>query len=141
MFETFLLAGGLAAGILLFLRLFAHKRKPKARYMPRYEVKSHHKVTKSAGNGRYRAVSCRGACSAIKSLQDKRFLHTEAPTLPVSGCTASRCECVYTHHDDRRTGRKDRRGLSQMAKDFFDYSDQSNRRHRRGRRTEDLAMI
>ena len=31
MFETFLLAGGLVAGILLFFRLFARKRKPMAR--------------------------------------------------------------------------------------------------------------
>ena len=141
MFETFLLAGGLAAGILLFLRLFAHKRKPKARSVPTYEGASHHKAVKAAANSQYRAVSCNGHCAAVQVLQGKRFLEREAPPLPVTGCTASRCECVYVHHDDRRTGRKDRRGLSQISKEFFDYSDQPNRRNRRGRRAADLAMV
>ena len=143
MFETFLLAGGLAAGILILLKLFARKRKPKTRVRsaPEYEGTSHHKVVKAASNSRYKAVSCIGQCPAIKGLQGKRFLHREAPTLPVPGCTASRCDCVYTHHDDRRLGKRDRRGLSQISKEFFDYSGQPNRRNRRGRRTADLAMV
>ncbi|MEP5570006.1 MAG: hypothetical protein ABJN62_19355 [Halioglobus sp.] len=142
MFETFILAGGLAAGILIFLKLFARKRKPKSkvRAAPAYKGTSHHKVVKAGANSRYAAVSCRGHCSAIKGLQGKRFLEREAPALPVMGCTASRCDCVYTHHDDRRTGKRDRRGLSQISKEFFDYSGKPNRRNRRGRRTADLAM-
>ena len=140
MIETFVLAGALAAGILIFLRLFAHKREPKARSAPVYQSSSHYKPVKSAANGRFRAVSCNGACPAIKSLEGKRFLEREAPALPLAGCTAARCDCVYAHHDDRRTGRKDRRGLSQIEKEFFAYSGKINRRMRRGRRSTDLSI-
>lgn len=140
MIETFVLAGALAAGILIFLRLFAHKREPKARSAPEYRASSHYKSVKSAANGRFRAVSCSGGCPSIRNLEGKRFLEQEAPILPLPGCNASRCDCVYVHHDDRRTGRKDRRGLSRISKEFFDYSGKPNRRMRRGRRASDLAM-
>ncbi len=142
MFETFLLAGGLVAGILIFLKLFARKRKPstRVRSVPVYEGSSHHKVVKAVGNSRYAAVSCNGHCSAIRGLQGKRFLEREAPTLPVPGCTAARCDCVYTHHDDRRTGKRDRRGLSQISKEFFEYSGKPNQRQRVGRRLSDIVI-
>ncbi len=137
MFETFLLAGGLVAGILLFFRLFARKRKPMARSALGYQAALRQKAVKSSTNSRYVAVSCNGHCSAIKRLQGKRFLEREAPHLPLPGCPAARCDCMYTHHDDRRTGRRDRRGLSQIAKEFFNYSEQPNRRNRPGRRASD----
>ena len=140
MIETFILAGALAAGIVVFLRLFAHKREPKARSTPAYQSSSHYKAVKPVGNSQFRAVSCNGACSAIRSLEGKRFLEREAPTFPLPGCTAARCDCVYVHHEDRRTGRKDRRGLSQIDREFFDYSGKTNRRMRRGRRASDLAI-
>jgi hypothetical protein len=142
MFETFILAGVLAAGILLLLRIFARKRKPESRTRSAsvYEASTHRKAVKSMANGRYRAVSCSGNCPAVRNLVGKRFLEREAPTLPVPGCTASRCDCIYTHHDDRRAGRKDRRGLSQVDKEFFSYAGQPNRRTLRGRRASDLAM-
>ena len=140
MFETFVLAGALAAGILIFLRLFAHKREPKARSTLVYKSSSHYKALKPGANSRYRAVSCSGRCSAVKSLDNKRFLERDAPSFPLPGCTAARCDCVYLHHEDRRSGRKDRRGLSQIDREFFDDSGKVNRRMQRGRRASDLAM-
>lgn len=41
-------------------------------------------------------------CQAIKALHGKRFLSSEAPTLPIQGCDQAHCECDYVHHDDRR---------------------------------------
>ena len=60
---------------------------------------------------RYHAVSIKPgayACSAANDIAGQRFLATEAPNLPLPGCDAAECECHFTHHDDRRTG-KDRR--------------------------------
>ena len=60
---------------------------------------------------RYHAVSIKPgayACSAANDIAGQRFLATEAPNLPLPGCDAAKCECHFTHHDDRRTG-KDRR--------------------------------
>lgn len=59
----------------------------------------------------YHAVSIRfsaNACNAAKALAGHRFLSNAAPTLPLPECNASECNCRFTHHDDRRTG-KDRR--------------------------------
>ncbi|TDG12907.1 hypothetical protein E2F43_15235 [Seongchinamella unica] len=140
MIETFVLAAALAAGIVLFLRLFAHKRQPRVRSAPVYQASSHYKQVKPAARSQYRAVSCSGPCPAVRNLDGKRFLEREAPSLPLPGCTAARCDCVYVHHEDRRSGRKDRRGLSQIEREFFDHSGKPNRRMRRGRRASDLAV-
>lgn len=60
----------------------------------------------------YHAVSIKLSdfpCTAAKDLASQRFLSSEAPKLPLSGCTnASTCSCRFVHHKDRRTG-KDRR--------------------------------
>jgi len=48
------------------------------------------------------------ACSAANEIAGQRFLATEAPNLPLPGCDAAECDCHFTHHNDRRTG-KDRR--------------------------------
>jgi hypothetical protein len=59
----------------------------------------------------YHAVSIEpGArsCAAVKAVQEKRFLSSAAPTLPLKGCTSSTCQCRYVHHNDRRSVR-DRR--------------------------------
>ena len=60
---------------------------------------------------RYHAVSIKPgayACSAANDIAGQRFLAAEAPSLPLPGCNAAECECHFTHHNDRRTG-KDRR--------------------------------
>ena len=60
---------------------------------------------------RFHAVSIKPgsyACSAANEIAGQRFLAAEAPNLPLPGCDAAECECHFTHHNDRRTG-KDRR--------------------------------
>jgi hypothetical protein len=58
-------------------------------------------VVFSAGNN-----SCRKALE----YQTKPILLSNAPNLPLQGCSAVKCECSLLHHDDRRTG-IDRRDL------------------------------
>ena len=62
-------------------------------------------------SSKYHAVSIKPgayACSAANDLAGDRFLASEAPSLPLPGCDAADCDCHFTHHKDRRTG-KDRR--------------------------------
>lgn len=42
------------------------------------------------------------ACVAARRLEGQRFLASEAPSLPLPGCSSLNCTCVYTHFDDRR---------------------------------------
>ncbi len=59
----------------------------------------------------YHAVSVKAgayACSAANNIAGKRFLASQAPSLPLPDCDAGECECHFVHHNDRRTG-KDRR--------------------------------
>lgn len=59
----------------------------------------------------FHAVSIRAganACAAAKALLGERFLSAEAPSIPLPNCDASKCECRFQHHADRRSG-KDRR--------------------------------
>jgi len=54
----------------------------------------------------YHAVSVEapiGACAAATAVRDQRYLSTEAPSLPLAGCSdPARCKCRYKHWDDRR---------------------------------------
>jgi hypothetical protein len=59
----------------------------------------------------YHAVSVEPGlrcCDAARDVAHRRYLSTEAPMLPLEGCTQASCQCRYAHHDDRRTTR-DRR--------------------------------
>jgi hypothetical protein len=85
---------------------------------------------------RFAAVEIRwrsGACEAARALEEQRFLASQAPALPLVGCTRTRCNCTFTKLSDRRTD--DRRwgheGLS--AAMFLD----EDRRNRAGRRDTD----
>lgn len=85
---------------------------------------------------RFAAVEIRrrsGACDAARALEGQRFLANQAPTLPLVGCTSTRCECTFAKLSDRRTD--DRRwghdGLS--AAMFLD----EERRNHAGRRDTD----
>jgi hypothetical protein len=51
-------------------------------------------ITPPPGNG----------CKAVQDCGAKRFLSSEAPTLPLPGCDAAQCKCRYVHRDDRRAG-------------------------------------
>ena len=35
-------------------------------------------------------------------LETRRFLSSEAPLLPLAGCTETSCQCRYVHYADRR---------------------------------------
>lgn len=79
----------------------------------------------------------RNACPACQALAGKRFLATEAPRLPVTGCLHSLvCNAVYKHHDDRRAGprRDSEQGLPAVARAGVEAAE---RRIGRGRRTGD----
>jgi hypothetical protein len=91
-------------------------------------------------SARYHAVSIKPgayACSAANDLAGQRFLASEAPSLPLSDCNAADCECHFTHHKDRRSG-KDRRspftsgGMAAATGTFG-----SERREGRDRRLDD----
>lgn len=63
------------------------------------------------GSTTHHAVSIKPgayACSQANEMAGERFLATQAPEIPLPGCTSSSCECHFVHHTDRRTG-KDRR--------------------------------
>ena len=53
----------------------------------------------------YAAVSIKtrlGACNAAITAQDKVFLSTAAPPLPLPECDVEECACRYVFYDDRR---------------------------------------
>ena len=60
----------------------------------------------------YHAVSIEPgarACAAARAAENKRFLSSAAPMLPLRECTHSlACQCRYVHHQDRRTQRERR---------------------------------
>ena len=80
--------------------------------LDRPEERKDRRVSPALKNGsKYHAVSIKPgtyACSAANDLAGERFLASEAPSLPLPGCDATECDCHFTHHKDRRTG-KDRR--------------------------------
>ena len=42
-------------------------------------------------------------CEAVQAYRAARFLSSDAPRLPLPGCTApDTCSCMYKHHADRR---------------------------------------
>ena len=48
------------------------------------------------------------ACNEANEIAGERFLATEAPEIPLPGCTSSNCECHFIHHNDRRAGKERR---------------------------------
>lgn len=52
----------------------------------------------------------RQACPAIQGLTGQRYLSAEAPALPLPGCDQQKCQCVYSHHGDRRDPEERRTG-------------------------------
>lgn len=138
MIETILPAVILAALALLITRLLFSKRKPRGKSTPAYRGSPHRSdSTPRRREGRFRAVSCTGDCAAVREIRGQRFLEREAPSLPLPGCMKSRCHCIYIHHDDRRSGHRDRRGLSRSSNLPLP---EDRRAGPRGRRATDLAM-
>jgi hypothetical protein len=55
------------------------------------------------------------ACKRALAYQTKPILISNAPDLPLLGCSAEKCACSLVQYDDRRTG-KDRRDMEILDK-------------------------
>ncbi len=53
------------------------------------------------------------ACKSALAYQTKPILMSNAPDLPLLGCSAEKCACSLVQYDDRRTG-KDRRDMEML---------------------------
>ena len=136
--EIFLPAVILAALALMVTRLLFSKRKPRGKSVPAYRGSPQRRnASAPRSGGGFRAVSCSGDCAAVREIRGQRFLEREAPSLPLPGCMESRCHCIYIHHDDRRSGHRDRRGASRPGNPPLP---EDRRAGPRGRRATDLAM-
>lgn len=83
----------------------------------------------------YHAVSIRPgvvSCQASKQFGNLRFLSKKAPRFPLPECTCPKCECSYTHYDDRRQGIDRRKKLATPPAAAI-----VNRRMNHGRRSTD----
>ena len=87
----------------------------------------------------FRAVSIRfdraQACPAVRQMAPRRFLCSEAPTLPLPECTAASCKCRFEHHADRRSAPR-RADATWMFGSIFAGTDRRTTEPR-GRRAED----
>jgi len=96
-----LLIGGLAYVIAFRIGAQAARRRKKKR-----GVTSLSEMTKPPLRiYRFRAVElqlCEEPCESALALAGKRLLKSEAPALPLGGCTHKGCMCSYTQYDDRR---------------------------------------
>lgn len=132
-----LLIGTAIAAVLFWRAKTGNASKSRTKGIP--------KTTKSSPqrHSPYRAtsiISNDGACDAVKSIGDKRFLDVERiiPTLPLPDCNAHKCDCRYEHHEDRRVFDQDRRNPPGLKSQLYDISDQQNKREKnRGRRKGD----
>jgi hypothetical protein len=84
----------------------------------------------------HRAVSIRpGAvsCYGVNQHLEQRFLTGDALLLPLPECDQTNCECIYEHHDDRRSD-CDRRINYGVISGFDPIQDKDDRRVRKDRR-------
>ena len=65
-------------------------------------------------------------------LETQRFLSSEAPLLPLAGCTVESCRCRYVHYEDRRE--RDRRNSYGRTTDLIPASVGQERRSGTNRR-------
>lgn len=88
----------------------------------------------------YRSVELRTrgvACREAKARAGKRVLATEAPPLPLKGCTL-RCSCYYKEHADRRDSEPRRLVDVGMSGSFYTGPERrSGRDRRRAERSSD----
>lgn len=84
---------------------------------------------------RYRAVSVRPqlhACLAARTIENVRFLASEAPHFPLPGCDRATCRCQYQYFSDRRDD--ERRSLYGIARKLLPLTISRDRRSRERRR-------
>lgn len=94
-----------------------------------------------ASNTPFHAVSIHAdsqCCSAVRTVEARRFLSEDAPGLPLPQCDYATCRCKYEHHGDRRSGARDRRYTESIASEAAEFWSLKNRRSASGRRGEDL---
>jgi len=111
----------------LFLR---HRRDGREKIPDKSPSTPYHSVSITTGPG---------ACQTAKSLRSVRFLSAEAPLLPLISCDATRCNCTFAHHADRRRG--NRRNPYSAESHGFSVHGGEERRERRGRRQTDGMQI
>ncbi len=51
-------------------------------------------------------LDSRDLCPAFSAQAGKRYLSTEAPSLPLPGCNKKTCRCKYRYLDDRRSAER-----------------------------------
>lgn len=80
-------------------------------------------------------------CDAANAHNERRFLTSEAPKIPLAQCSdPALCHCKYRNIDDRRT-RDDRRDIvGVLSKDMPVGDQRSNRRAGRDRRRDDISF-
>lgn len=91
----------------------------------------------------YRAVSiaigdC--ACESVRVLAGTRFLVSDAPHVPLPGCTERKCGCTYERYLDRRDQNGDRRAEFSALTSVYTTIGNTERRRHRERRAADLAL-
>ena len=96
--------------------------------------------SKASEDTTYHAVSIKfpaTACDAAREMSGRRFLANAAPRLPLPGCDAASCECRFTHHKDRRTGRDRRSPFASGGMSGATGRHEQERRGGAGRRRSD----
>ena len=134
MLNEILIVVAIVALFWVFRALFPARHKPHLESLA-------HPPPQAANGSPYQAVSIHaygGACEAAKSLVGTRFLTADAPLIPLEGCTAEKCHCIYRHHEDRRSGESDRRKKHEAADELVTSAEFEDRRNARGRRAKDL---
>jgi hypothetical protein len=107
----------------------------------RAKIYSSSRVAAVSDSGNYHCVEIaygKNPCDAVKRLEGKRFLSTEAPALKLPGCTADSCQCRYVHYEDRRE--------EERRNPYGKYSSTpvmmgQERREQTGRRNGDLVEL
>ena len=81
----------------------------------------------------YRGITIRnGNCPAVRRFTGSFYRFEEAPELPVEGCKALRCSCVYAGLNNRRY--QARRNASDLRSAVRFESDHPDRRQEKDRR-------
>ena len=101
-----------------------------ASYQSRVKAASLEKLRRS---NRYRGITIRnGSCKAVRRFTGKFYALEDVPDLPVEGCRALRCSCVYTGLNNRRYKER-REGVDPRTVIRFE-ADHDDRREQRDRR-------